>query len=193
MNILEKANNFYKEHAEIDPWETAVFANVKRMESDIRGSFGEHLVSEALHSSENFVFDMDCTNSNIHSDGHYDLKVNGVRIEVKTSCHTANGSWQHEPLYAEPVCDLVVFIDFGYDYFYISVIPSKDLPLGRTSPYFINKKGCLRKNKNDGYKLDFSKKTISDLSKFGLVQVFGADATNQDICTFIGGKLNEFV
>ena len=84
---------------------------------------------------------MDYTNSNKHFDGHYDLKVNGRRIEVKTSCQTSKGVWQHEPLYAEEVCDLVIFIDFGYDFFHISVIPSKDLPLGRTSPYFINKKG----------------------------------------------------
>lgn len=193
MNILEKANSFYKEYTKADSWETAIFTNVKRMENDTRGRFGESIVSEALHLNKNFVFDMDYTNSNKHFDGHYDLKVNGRRIEVKTSCQTSKGVWQHEPLYAEEVCDLVIFIDFGYDFFHISVIPSKDLPLGRTSPYFINKKGTLRKNKDDGYKLDFSKKTISDLIGFKLTKTFEADATIQDIANFIGGKLNEFV
>ena len=193
MNILEKANQFYRNYAKADSWETAVFANVKRMENDTRGQFGEQLVSEALHLNENFVFDMDSTNSNVHPDGHYDLKVNGVRIEVKTSCRTTSTVWQHEPLYAEAVCDLVVFIDFDYDVFHISVIPSIDLPLGRTSPYFINKKGTLRKNKDDGYKLDFSMKTIRDLTSFGLTRTFDADASIQDIADYIGGKLNEFV
>lgn len=193
MNILEKADEFYKEYAKADSWETAIFASIKRMENDTRGLFGERIISEALHLNENFVFDMDCTNSSKHSDGHYDLKVNGVRIEIKTSCQTSAEVWQHEPLYAEAACDLVIFVDFGYDFFHISVIPSKDLPLGRSSPYFINKKGILRKNKDDGYKLDFSKKTIRDLTGFGLTQAFGADATIQDIAIFIGGKLNEFV
>lgn len=193
MNILEKANEFYRDYAKVDPWEDAIFAKIKRMQNDTRGQFGEKIVSEALHLNENFVFDMDCTNSNKHADGHYDLKVNGVRIEVKTSCHTSGGTWQHEPLYAEDVCDLTIFIDFSYDFFHISVIPSKDLPLGRDSQYFINKKGHLRKNKDDGYKLDFSQKTIRDLTAFGLTQTFNADATTQDIANFIGGKLNEFV
>lgn len=193
MNILEKADQFYRNYAKEDSWETAIFANIKRMENDTRGQFGEQLVSEALHLNENFVFDMDSTNSNVHSDGHYDLKVNGIRIEVKTSCRTSQTVWQHEPLYAEAVCDLVVFIDFDYNVFHISVIPSNDLPLGRTSPYFVNKKGTLRKNKDDGYKLDFSAKTIRDLTAFGLTRTFGAEATVQDVAKYIGGKLNEFI
>lgn len=192
MNILEKANQFYKNYAKADSWETAIFANVKRMENDTRGQFGEQIISEALHLNENFVFEMDSTNSNVHSDGHYDLKVNGVRIEVKTSCKSSN-TWQHEPLYAEAVCDLVVFIDFDYDVFHISVIPSRDLPLGRPSQYFINKKGTLRKNKDDGFKLDFSAKTIRDLTSFGLTRTFDSNATVQDIVDFIGGKLNELI
>ena len=186
MSILEKANQFYKDYAKIDPWEDAVFAKVKSMQNDTRGQFGEQIVSEALHLNEAFVFDMDSTNSNKHADGHYDLKVNGIRIEVKTSCHTSSMTWQHEPLYTEDACDLVVFIDFSYDLFHISVIPSRDLPLGRDSDYFGNKHGHLRKNKDDGYKLDFSKKTIGDLTRFGLTQTFDANATIQDVATFIG-------
>ena len=192
MNILEKADQFYKDYAKADTWETAVFANVKRMENDTRGQFGEKLVSESLHLKEKFVFDMDCTNSNVHSDGHYDLKVNGIRIEVKTSCKSGT-SWQHEPLYAEAVCDLVIFIDFDYDTFHISIIPSRDLPLGRPSKYFIRKQGTLRKNKDDGYKLDFSAKSIRDLTNFGLTRTFNSNATIQDIADFIGGKIDEFI
>lgn len=193
MNILEKADQFYKDHQQEDTWETATFVSIKRMENDARGEFGEKIISEALHLDESFFFDMDSTNSNVHPDGHYDLKINNVRIEVKTSCRTSNRVWQHEPLYVEEACDLVIFVDFDYDNFYISVIPSKDLPLGRMSPYFINKKGTLRKNKDDGYKLDFSMKTIRDLTSFGLTSTFDSNATIQDIASFVGGKIHEFI
>ena len=44
MNILEKANSFYKEYTKTDSWETAIFTNVKRMENDTRGRFGEYCI-----------------------------------------------------------------------------------------------------------------------------------------------------
>ena len=53
---------------------------------------------------------MDYGNGNHHEDGIYDLKINNKRIEVKTSCHTKNFVWQHEPLYEKDVYDYVIFM-----------------------------------------------------------------------------------
>lgn len=193
MSILTEANEFYIAYANRDPWEDAAFGTVKRMENDVRGRFGEKIISDALHCSQAMTFDMDFTNANNHDDGHYDLKVNGVRIEIKTSCRTEKCVWQHEPLYRANVCDLVVFLDFDYDLLHLSVIPSTDLPLDRPSPYFIGKKGTLRNGKTDGYKLDFSNKTIKDLAKFGLIKTYDASVQSTDLTCFLEEKINEFI
>ena len=191
--IALQAKEFYETYSAKDPWEQSAFRWVKKMENDTRGQFGERMISEALHLHSNFTFDMDYNNQNLHEDGHYDLKINGKRIEVKTSCRTVGGSWQHEPLYADDKCDIVIFVDFDYDNLHLSVLKSEDLPLGRTSEFFKNKKGCLRKNKDDGYKLDFSNKTIRDLIAFGLAKTYDATVTVEQISEFLGDRINELI
>lgn len=192
-SILEKGKEYYNNYSQKDPWENATFSIIKKMENDVRGSFGEKIISEALHQINELSFDMDYTNKSIHEDGHYDIKINGLRIEIKTSCRTVASVWQHEPLYADSSCDIVIFIDFDYDDFYISIVDCNDLPLGHTSCLFPNKKGTLRKNKNDGYKLDFSRKNINNLVDLGLSKKFTAKATIEDITSFVGEKVCELI
>ena len=60
------------------------------------------------------LFDTLISDNNIKSDGHYDLKVENQRVEVKTAC--AETTFQHEPLYRANVCDIVIFIDICYNY-----------------------------------------------------------------------------
>lgn len=195
MSFIDEVNSFYKSYCNADPWDIAPFSSIKKMENDTRGQFGEKIISEAFHLDSKNTFDMDYGNGNHHEDGIYDLKINNKRIEVKTSCHTKSFTWQHEPLYEKDVYDYVIFIDFTYDCFYISYVSREELPLSingakKVPTLFGTKKGTLRKEKMDGYKLDFSRKTISLLNQAGRCKVFNDLSTLEDIKNFISGVFN---
>ena len=186
--IIKKASDWFNNTHQATPWENAIFKDVYNMTNDARGQFGESIISDACHMI-NANIQEDITNTNVKNDGaHYDIKVNDYRIEVKTSCISTSDAWQHEPLYFENVCDKVIFIDFSYDCFYIAVVDNVDLPLGgRDNPTMFGRKhGTLRKNKDDGFKLDFSKTTINTLIKSGHCKKFEASATIEDVAEWIG-------
>lgn len=190
--ILERLHEHYLKTRE-NPWDDAVFKDIYYMTNDARGEFGEQLISDIFHAL-NYKIDTDISNTNIHPDGHYDIKVEGQRIEVKTSCISCGSMWQHEPLYRQDVCDLVIFIDFNYNEFYITVVKNNELPLNKTvAELFGRKHGTLRKNKDDGYKLDFSHTTINTLIKKNRCKIFNSDVTMEELKYFMEGQFNDML
>lgn len=86
------------------------------------------------------------------------------RVEVKTSLNESN--WQHEPIYAAPCWDRLVLIDINYDHIYISFFTHSQLtcilvPEASKHPQ-LGKGATLRKHVDDGYKFDFSPRTIQN-------------------------------
>lgn len=43
-SILEKGKEYYNNYSQKDPWENATFSIIKKMENDVRGSFGEKII-----------------------------------------------------------------------------------------------------------------------------------------------------
>ena len=189
--ILEKLHDYYLQTHVNSPWENAKFKDIYYMTNDARGQFGEKLISEIFHALR-YAIDKDVSNVNIHPDGHYDIKVNGKRLEVKTSCLSSSLMWQHEPLYKENVCDGVIFIDFDCNVFYITIVKNDELPLGKSvEKLFGRKHGTLRKNKDDGYKLDFSRTTINNLIKENRCKKFDSGVSMEDLKHFVEEHFND--
>ena len=182
MNLI---NTFCEEHKPVDIWTNSPFRGVKELVNDHRGELGESMMSKVFHFL-NYEINDDVTNKNAKPDGIYDLKVENQRIEVKTTC--AKDNFQHEPLYEADVCDIVIFVDFSYDRYWVSICKREDLPLGKDSKKLFNgRHGSLRKNKDDGWKLDFSFATIKTLVKQGYAHVFDEKSSVEDIANFIDG------
>jgi hypothetical protein len=157
----EKENN--------DPWQDSPYRDFLNLTLDTRGKLGEQIISQALSNSgnANLIIEEDVSDVNVKGDGvHYDMKVNGLLIEIKTAYRGKGNSWQHENLYVS-AADMSIFLDIDYQGLYITVIPEKLLPLGKDSPIFGRKHGTLRKNKDDGYKLDFSQTTLKTFFAHG--------------------------
>lgn len=178
QNMIESMNSFIKNQSE-NPWDTAIFGDIYHLSNDARGKFGEQIISSLLHILD-WEIQNDVSDETIRADGHYDIKANNLRLEVKTACYGTCGAWQHEPLYDNAVfnaCDYVVFLDFHYNHYYLTVCKSIDLPLGGRSniPMFGNKHGTLRKNKDNGYKFDFSNTTIKNVLNAGICKQFSAE------------------
>lgn len=188
FSLATMMNDIYNASQKDNPWINSSYEKINALTNDARGKFGEQLISAVFHQIPCRI-DQDISDNSVHPDGHYDLKVDGVRIEVKTSANLKN--WQHEPLYAEDMCDVVIFVDFTPESYNVSFILSDDLPLGKNSPLMPNKHGTLRKNKDDGYKLDFSKKTFMDLKLTGVCETFSPNE-EEKLVKFIQKMWSDF-
>jgi hypothetical protein len=154
--IAEKEKN--------DPWHNSPYQNFLNLTIDARGKLGEQIISQAIAESNNnnIIIEEDISDVNAKGSGvHYDMKINGLLVEIKTAYKGKNNSWQHENLYVS-AADISIFLDIDYQGLYITIIPEKLLPLGKDSPIFGRKHGTLRQNKDDGYKLDFSQATLKN-------------------------------
>ena len=182
-----------------DPWHSSPYRNLLKLTIDARGKMGEAIVSKALHQAQNprIVIDEDYSDVNSKGDQvHYDMKINGINVEIKTAYRGKNGSWQHENLYRS-AADMTIFVDFDLDGIYFSVIPENLLPLDGYNELFGNrKKATLRQNKDDGYKFDFSMTTHKTLAAHGetYAKFFVADdASLYDIGSFISERILNYV
>lgn len=183
--MINLINTFCEEHKSADIWSNSPFKGVKELTNDHRGKLGEIIISQVFHYL-NYNIDDDISDNNIKPDGHYDLKVENQRVEVKTAC--AETTFQHEPLYRANVCDIVIFVDFTYDKYWISICKNNELPLGKDSEIFggaKGKHGTLRKNKDDGWKLDFSRAVINRFIKIDYARSFDENSSIQEIANFI--------
>ena len=172
-------------------WEGSVFEKIANANNDARGEMGEIWFSEWVNNLTTLIINTDRTNSSIKLDGHYDMKINGARVEIKTAVRGASKTWQHEPLYTNEFCDYVVFIDIDFDKVFLTIVHTNELPLLESSVIFPNRMATLRKNKDNGYKLDFSNKTISDLQKVGRCLTITFNTAPIEIGSFIEQFLSQ--
>lgn len=179
-------------------WVNSPYREFHKLSIDSRGKTGEIIISKAIkaYNSPAITIEEDVSDVNAKGDGvHYDIKINGQLIEIKTAYrgNSATPTWQHENLY-RTCADMAIFLDFDYEGLYLSVIPTDLLPLGKDSEIFGRKHGTLRKNKDDGYKLDFSCTTFKNLIDNGFSWYFDADvATMENLGEYITERILEYV
>ena len=149
-----------------DYWKDSPFELLHALENDERGKWGEAFLHKLLtKAGVPNTWDGDCNTD--AEDGTYDIKLTASplsRVEVKTSLNESN--WQHEPIYAAPRWDRLVLIDINYDHIFISVFTHSQLACilvpGSAKHPHLGKGATLRKDKEDGYKFDFSPATINN-------------------------------
>lgn len=186
---------YAEEQSNNNPWHDSPYKDFLNLTIDARGKLGEKIISQAISKSGNteIVIEEDISDVNSKGDGvHYDMKVNGLLIEIKTAYKGKNNNWQHENLYVS-AADMSIFLDIDYQGLYVTIVPENLLPLGKDSPIFGTRKhGTLRKNKDDGYKLDFSQTTMKNFFTYGndYCKYFDAsEASLEDIGHFITERI----
>ena len=189
---------YVKEQASKDLWADSPYRELLKLTIDQRGKIGEKIISDAIHQANNprINVEEDITDVNLKGDGnHYDIKINGQLIEIKTAYRGAGDSWQHENLY-KSAATMSLFLDFDYHGIYISIFPQTILPLGKDSEVFGRKHGTLRQNKDDGYKLDFSLTTFKNFAKYDntySIYLDADEASLEDIGNFITERILMYV
>lgn len=180
INMVEETQKKDK-----DPWESSPFKKLLTLTIDGRGRVGEEIVSRAIATTPHKI---DENISDVNDGNKYDMKVDGKRIEIKTAYRDKSNSWQHENIYKNAGVDKVVFVDFDYDKVIMSVASSDIIPFSERNTTF-GKKATLRKSKDDGYKLDFSRTTHKNLDKAGLVKTFKSNATDKEIGEWLNNMI----
>ena len=187
-------NAYIKEQNENNPWVNSPYKELLNLTIDQRGKIGEEIVSNAIKQANNpnINIEEDITDVNEKGAGiHYDIKVNNQLIEIKTAYRDKSNKWQHENLY-KTAATMTIFIDFDYDGIHISIIPESLLPLGKDSEIFGRKHGTLRQNKDDGFKLDFSRTQFTNFAKYNndYYTYFDANTlTLKDVGNFITERI----
>lgn len=174
-----------------NPWVNSPYKVLLDLTIDGRGKVGEVICSEACKINPILTINEDISDVNAKGNNiHYDMKINNKYIEVKTAYRDGRNAWQHENLYKDSInCDYVLFVDFDYEGIHLSMFKTSDLPLSCDSEFFPGKHGTLRKNKDDGYKLDFSRRTFSNFENRHYQYLKAEDASLDNIGKFIGKEL----
>lgn len=105
MDLYKIAQSVFTEiEAEVNEttkWKSdSKYIKIKHLQIDKRGSFKERLIRDIFAKERNI--------SLIYKDGDqgaWDIQINGIKIEIKTSSLDVNGKFQNESIKDTPECD----------------------------------------------------------------------------------------
>lgn len=175
-----------KAKGESSPWADSIFEDAIKLGADKRGELGEKWVSDWIGLTDAIVNE-DITTKTLKEDGHYDMKVNGKRLEIKTAYRGSSNGWQHENVYKADVCDINIFVDIDFNQIYLTFVKREEIPFGQPNDFFgKRKRATLRAGKTDGYKFDFSNTQIKLLKEKGrTLEINPLTTTEEQIISFI--------
>lgn len=107
MDILEMANAVFNELEEeinkTTQWKsTSKYIRIRYLQIDKRGSFGERLLRDIFSKERNIALEYQDGDQ-----GEWDIKINGIKIEVKTSSLDVNNKFQNENIKNTNECDFI--------------------------------------------------------------------------------------
>lgn len=122
---------------------TSKYARIRHLQIDKRGSFGERLLRDIFSKERNI--------SLAYQDGDqgdWDIKINDIKIEVKTSSLDVNDKFQNEHIKNTPDCDFVCFIGVAPDEIYMRLEKISEIDFSK-----LHNRG--KRGTGAGYKWDF--------------------------------------
>lgn len=104
-------------------WEDSNHGIIKKLSIDDIWQVWEELFFEALNDFYPVVYFPHKTGP----DKWYDIVVNDIKIEIKTSTISQNGAFQHENIDIDRNFDAIAFIDITPDEFFLILAWKKDI------------------------------------------------------------------
>lgn len=131
MDIFEIANNIFNEiESEVNKtskWKsTSKYARIRHLQIDKRGSFGERLLRDIFSKERNISLSYQDGDQ-----GDWDIKINGIKIEVKTSSLDINNKFQNEHIKNTPNCDFICFIGIAPDSIFMRLEKISDIDFSK--------------------------------------------------------------
>lgn len=148
MDILEIALRVFDEiESEVkhtSKWnETSKYVRIRKLQIDKRGSFGERLLRDIFSKERNISLEY-----RDGDQGSWDIKINGIKLEVKTSSLDVNNKFQNEHIAKNSDCDYIIFIGIAPDDVYLRIEKLSQIDFSKLHNREERKTGA-------GYKWDF--------------------------------------
>lgn len=157
MDIYDIAKSIFDEIEaevnEITQWKSnSKYIKIRHLQIDKRGSFGERLLRDIFSKERNI--------SLAYQDGdqgEWDIKINDVRVEVKTSSLDVNNKFQNENIKNTTECDYICFIGLAPDKIFMRLEKISDIDFTKLHNRLANKTGA-------GYKWDFRQEQMTEIN-----------------------------
>lgn len=148
MDILEMANAVFNELEEeinkTTQWKsTSKYIRIRYLQIDKRGSFGERLLRDIFSKERNIALEYQDGDQ-----GEWDIKINGIKIEVKTSSLDVNNKFQNENIKNTNECDFICFIGIAPNNLYMKLEKIDEIDFSK-----LHNRG--ERGTGAGYKWDF--------------------------------------
>jgi len=167
-----------------DIWVNSPYKKLVSISNDARGKWGEAYVARLIRSTGIKVEERGLKKDK--NGKIYDLFINEKgEWEIKLATIGMNESFQHENLSNNKTPCGWIFLDVEPDKIWLTILRKCDL--SKNIPE-IGKKGHLRKETNDVYKLDFSKSTINKAKESGIC-INITESSEEDISKFLRSHL----
>lgn len=156
MDILELAKAVFDEiEAEVNKttnWKSnSKYIRIRHLQIDKRGSFGERLLRDVFSKERNI--------SLAYRDGDqgdWDIKINDIKIEVKTSSLDVNDKFQNEHIKNTENCDYICFIGIAPNALYMRLEKISEIDFSK-----LHNRG--ERGTGAGYKWDFKKEQMQEV------------------------------
>lgn len=166
MDIFDIAKQVFSEiESEVNQstqWQSdSKYIAIRHLQIDKRGSFGERLLRDIFAKERNI--------SLVYKDGDqgdWDIQINGIKIEVKTSSLDVNGKFQNERIKNTALCDYICFIGVAPNSIYMRLEKISEIDFSS-----LHNRG--QRGTGAGYKWDFKIHEMSEvLTREDVVRLF---------------------
>lgn len=166
IEIVEIANRVFdeieNEVAKTSKWRSdCKFARIRYLQIDKRGSFGERLLRDIFSKERNISLKYQDGDQ-----GDWDIEINGIKIEIKTSSLDVNNKFQNEHIKNTDKCDYICFIGVAPNSLYLRLEKIDEIDFSK-----LHNRG--ERGTGAGYKWDFKAKDMQEVkSREDVVKIF---------------------
>lgn len=156
MDILDLASAVFDEiESEVNQntkWKSnSKYIRIRYLQIDKRGSFGERLLRDVFSKERNISLSYQDGDQ-----GEWDIKINDIKIEVKTSSLDVNNKFQNENIKNTTKCDYICFIGIAPNNIYMRLEKISEIDFRE-----LHNRGA--KGTGAGYKWDFKPSQMREM------------------------------
>jgi hypothetical protein len=139
-----------------DEWldENSKYKNIRKLQIDKRGSFGERFFKTCLMSIYDRRINIEYNDGD---QGCWDLKINNLKLEIKTSSLDVNKKFQNEGIKKDEDYSGILFLGIKPNQLLIKFIKKDDIPFDK-----LHNRG--ERGTGRGYKWDFKEKDMLQIN-----------------------------
>lgn len=156
MDIFDIAKQVFSEiESEVNQstqWKSdSKYIAIRHLQIDKRGSFGERLLRDVFAKERNI--------SLVYKDGDqgdWDIQINGIKVEVKTSSLDVNKKFQNEHIKQTDLCDYICFTGVAPNSIYMRLEKIDEIDFTK-----LHNRGA--RGTGAGYKWDFKASEMTEI------------------------------